>query len=64
MTAGQKLRAYRGERTQQEVANAINISRSALQMYENDMRRPRDELKRVLAEFYGTTVGSLFFDQE
>lgn len=59
-----KLREYRGTTPREEVANAVGISRSALSMYENGERVPRDELKKALAAYYKTTVGALFFDEE
>ncbi|MED1603017.1 helix-turn-helix transcriptional regulator [Alkalihalophilus marmarensis] len=56
-----KLRELRGDRTREEVANTVNISVSALQMYENAQRIPRDEIKIKLANYYGVTVESIFF---
>lgn len=49
--------------TQKEAANRLGISMSALSMYENGMRRPRDELKVRMAKLYNTTVGKLFFGE-
>ena len=63
MTIGEKLREFRGAQTQAEVAKAVHISRSALQMYENDKRKPRDDTKIALANYFGTTVSYLFFEQ-
>lgn len=59
----QKLRDLRGERSREEVAATLHISVSALSMYENGARIPRDEIKVALARFYDTTVGELFFGQ-
>ena len=56
-----KLRALRGDRSREDVAKALHISISALTMYEVGARIPRDEIKVALAQFYGTTVGALFF---
>jgi DNA-binding XRE family transcriptional regulator len=53
----------RGNRTQEEVSCALEISKSALAMYERGERTPRDEIKIKLAKFYGKTVQELFFDQ-
>lgn len=39
---GQTLIKLRGNRTQEEVAKAIGISKSALSMYERGERIPRD----------------------
>lgn len=47
--------------TQEEVANVIGISRSAIQMYENGERMPRDEIKMAIAKFYNKSVQSIFF---
>lgn len=61
MSAGAKLKELRGNRTQQEVADALGISKSALAMYEGDNRVPRDEVKRKLAQFYGQTIQFIFY---
>lgn len=60
-TVGERLRKLRGKRTVNEVAEACNISPSALSMYENGERTPRDEIKVTLAKFYKRTVQSIFF---
>ena len=57
-----KLSQLRGDKSQTAVA-AVGISTSALAMYENGHRVPRDEIKIALAKYYGTTVGELFFNQ-
>lgn len=56
-----KLRGLRGEQTQAVVAKAVGISVSAYSSYELGVRRPSDEIKKRLAEYYGTSVGELFF---
>lgn len=56
------LQKLRGDRSREEVANAVGISVSALAMYENAARIPRDETKRKLADYYGKTVQEIFFD--
>lgn len=61
MTRGQKLKEARGKRTQKSVAAELGISRSALEMYENDSRSPKDALKSKIAGYYGMTVQELFF---
>jgi putative transcriptional regulator len=58
---GQKLISLRGIKSRKEVAEAVNISVSALTMYELDERVPRDEVKIRLARYYKTTVGALFY---
>lgn len=61
---GQRLLALRGRRSRVEVARALGISVSALQMYENGNRMPRDDMKVSIAAYYGVTVQQLFFDPE
>lgn len=60
---GNKLRSLRKARnkTVVEVANACGISQSALTMYENGERVPRDEVKMRLANYYKRTVQTIFF---
>lgn len=60
-STGQMLRELRGEKSLQNVSEALEISASALSMYESDERNPRDEVKIKLAHYYGTTVEALFF---
>lgn len=59
---GDKLVALRGDKERQEVADAVGISVSALQMYENGNRIPRDPIKVKLANYYGAPVQAIFFD--
>lgn len=62
MTTAEKLVAARGKKSREEVAKAIGISLSAISMYETGARVPRDEIKVRLADYFGTSVQSLFFD--
>lgn len=65
MSIGMKLKALRNEKkkTQQQAADDLRITKSALAMYEKDNRVPRDEVKVRIAEYYGETVQSLFFSR-
>lgn len=58
----EKLVALRGDIPQERVAKDVGISVSALSMYEQGNRIPRDEIKIKLATYYHTTVQELFFD--
>ena len=58
---GEKLRRLRGSRTQEEVAEAVGISKTALCMYENGQRVPRDTIKIRLAEYYKRSVNYIFY---
>lgn len=59
---GERLLLLRGEQKRDEVAKAIGVSVSAMSMYENGERIPRDSIKIKLAEYYGKTVQEIFFD--
>ena len=55
-----ELIALRGDRSREEVAKALEISASALAMYELGYRVPRDEIKRRMADYYGVSIQELF----
>jgi putative transcriptional regulator len=60
---GQKLISLRGERSREGVANDMGISVSALQMYENGQRMPKDEIKVRIARIYNSSVQQIFFEK-
>ena len=57
---GEKLKELRGKRTINEVAQALEISPSALSMYENGERVPRDVIKIKIADYYETPITDIF----
>ena len=65
MSIGMKLRALRQARkkTQQQAADDLKITKSALAMYERDERMPRDEIKVRISRYYNEPIESLFFRQ-
>ena len=60
---GTRLREIRTERgeTIEQFARSIGVSNSAIAMYENGQRIPRDEIKIKIAEHFGVSVESIFF---
>lgn len=56
------LKKIRGNKSRNQVAKDLGISISALNMYENAFRIPRDEIKVKIANYYGVSVQSIFFD--
>lgn len=56
-----KLVELRGDKKREEVANACGISTSALAMYEQGERIPRDDIKIKLAKYYNRSIESIFF---
>lgn len=63
-TIAEKLIKLRGEKSREEVAKAVGVSVSAISMYENGERVPRDDIKIKLAEYYKRTVQEIFFDSK
>lgn len=59
---GKKLIKLRGKRSREEVGNAVGVSVSAISMYENGERIPRDSIKVKFADLYNCTVQDIFFD--
>lgn len=57
-----RLVQLRGKRTREEVAQSIGVSVSAIAMYENGLRVPKDDIKIKLASYYCTSVQEIFFD--
>lgn len=64
MAMAEKLVVLRGEKTQEEVANDLNISKSALAMYEAGKRVPRDSTKCRIAKYYKKSVPYIFFNEK
>lgn len=60
-TIARTLIQLRGNKSRIEVAKDLGISVSALQMYENAQRIPKDEIKIKIANYYNCSVQSIFF---
>ena len=59
---GEKLKELRGNRKLNKVAAQLGISPSALSMYENGERIPRDVIKIKIAEYYEQSITDIFFN--
>lgn len=59
---GERLVQLRGNVSREDVAKAIGVSVSAISMYENGERIPRDCIKIELANFFHSSVQEIFFD--
>jgi putative transcriptional regulator len=55
------MKQLRGNKTQEQVANELNISKSTYAMIEAGHRFPRKELLEKLSKYYGVTINELFF---
>lgn len=62
MSVGERLRALRGERTQEEISKELGITKSFYAMYERGERTPRDEVKVRISKYYGVSVQELFYN--
>lgn len=58
----EKLRKLRGKIPRKKVAGDLEISLSAYTKYERGERIPKDSIKKKIANYYGVTVQSIFFD--
>ena len=57
----EKLKKLRGDTPREVVAKAVGISVSAISMYENGDRIPRDDVKIRIANYYNTPISDIFF---
>lgn len=62
MSVGERLRALRGKRTQEEISKELGITKSSYAMYERGERTPRDEVKVRISKYYGVSVQELFYN--
>lgn len=62
----EKLKELRNTRglTQQDLANAIGVSRSAIGNYENGDREPNFEVAETMADFFNVPLGTLIGQQQ
>ena len=58
---GKRLRELRGTKARSEVATDLGISCSALAMYEQGERIPRDNIKIKIANYYGQSISAIFY---
>lgn len=57
-----ELRRRKGV-TQTEVAQALGVPVSTYNAYETGQNVPRDKMKIAIAEYFGKSVGYIFFKQ-
>lgn len=61
-TIGKNLRALRGDMTQKEVGEKVNVSATAWDNYEQGKRIPRDETKVKIALLFGLSIEDIFYN--
>lgn len=62
-TVGQRLRQLRGNRSLDEVSEALEVTPMAVSLWENGKRSPSDAMKMRIAAYYKKTVMSIFFKE-
>lgn len=62
--AGEKIKELRKKKgyTPEKVAKDIGVSVSSYNKYEQGRRKPRDEIKEKIANYYNESIGSIFFN--
>ena len=61
---GNMLRQMRGNASQAYTAEQIGITKSSLNMYERGERTPRDDVKILIASYFGKSVQDIFFGND
>ena len=61
---GIRLARLRGNIPRERFANDIGVSVSAISMYENGERIPRDAIKIKISEYFGRSVQEIFFEEK
>lgn len=58
---GKRMRNLRGEKSLNDVAQALGVTAMAVSNWERGIRTPYDYMKVKIAQYYGVTVESIFF---
>lgn len=58
---GKRMRNLRGEKSLNDVAQALGVTAMAVSNWERGIRTPSDYMKVKIAQYYGVTVESIFF---
>lgn len=63
---GEMIRTRRMARgmTQDELANAIGVTASAIGLFENGKRRPKDEVAEAIADVFNIPKWAVYFSEE
>lgn len=61
MSVADRLIYARGKKSQQEVADAVGVSKNAVSKYESGEMIPADRIKKKLAEYFDMSIEALFF---
>ena len=61
---GKRMRNLRGEKSLNDVAQALGVTAMAVSNWERGIRTPSDYMKVKIAQYYGVTVESIFFSSE
>ena len=60
---GERLIKLRGKRKARRVADEMGISRQSLWLYETGRLMPRENIKKLIADYYGVSIPALFYGE-
>jgi transcriptional regulator with XRE-family HTH domain len=60
---GERLVKLRGKRKARRVADEMGISRQSLWLYETGRLMPRENIKKLIADYYGVSIPALFYGE-
>lgn len=60
-TVAERLVELRGTKSRADIANALGVSKSAIAMYEQGKRIPKDDIKIKYAKYFNKTVDAIFY---
>ena len=58
---GLRIKKYRGDKSQEDLAKLVGVSQSTVAMWEIGERTPSDEAKIKLSDLFGVSVMDLFY---
>lgn len=61
-SVGERLKELRGNRSQEEIATALDIPTRTYASYEQGVRTPKDSMKIKIAKYYDESVETIFFN--
>lgn len=61
---GERLRALRGSRSLDEVANALCVTPMAVSLWERGERIPSDDMKIKIAAYFKRSITFIFFPKQ
>lgn len=61
-SVGSRLRTLRGDMSQAELAEKLDVTQASICLYESGERVPSDKVKDRYATFFKKTIQEIFYD--